>query len=252
MKTPGLAAVLALPLLAGCTAPATNSPASGKERTKTVVLLVDFSGSSSAFRDTYRDAFPTITTRLQAGDAVAAFPINGASLGSAPGVLVSLDIETTEQPNDLLRRKEEKRIRAEVSARKEQIESRLAEFVSQPAKAKKTEILAGLQNAGKVIRQLGRERAVIVVFSDMVEESQALDLSRAVPSGERAAKWLEEARQKGLVPDLQGAEIYVVAPSGAESSQWSALQGFWSACFRVAGASLRPENYSSSLPAFRE
>lgn len=103
--------------------------------------------------------------------------------------------------------------------------------------AKHTCLFGALRLASQVFQENGR-RNVLVIFSDMRQDTGALDLESTdlVSGGAMSA-----VEKQKLLPDLHGVEVYAlgVDAAGKTKAYWESLRAFWTAYFKKAGADLR-------------
>jgi hypothetical protein len=243
-------------LLAGCgrfrreaIAPA---EAQAAPQPRVIVVLIDFSATTQMFRDQYRSDIVNVVENLRESDALALLKINESSLGSggSQSLFTTMDVppEPGEAKNALTRRLRDERHAKAVAAKRDVVRKNVEKFLKETAKAPWTEIMAGLANADKVIDQHSSHRPILIVFSDMIEESRRYNFAKKLPTARRRLQILETERATNRLPDLTGVRVHVVAPmSGGDSEKFLRLQDFWMAYFKAANAKLRTENYAASL-----
>ena len=95
-------------------------------------------------------------------------------------------------------------------------------------------------------------RRVMVILSDMVEDSSDVNFTRTQPTralGERVAS---EHREAGRLPDLRGVFVYVASGGGTGSSGRAAsgLRQFWAAYLGAAGADFPQPPFMPALVNF--
>jgi hypothetical protein len=110
-----------------------------------------------------------------------------------------------------------------------------------------TDILGALQLANDIFAlDPETERRILVIFSDMRQSTQDLDLETpaVAPSFDTASKHC------GIVPRLKGVQAYVLGVDGAgkSSAYWQSLKGFWTDYFRNVGAVLMDYSVLRELP----
>lgn len=223
---------------------------------KTVVVLVDFSKSVKQFHQEYREGIEKIVASLKEGDAIALQKIDQASLSSlgSGGVMESMELpeDKVEANNPTTRRQVQQERMKQLEVMRTELGQQVSAFLEQPTNAQWTEVMAGFQSAAKIFRQYDRKRSVLVVFSDMVEESSGYNFKKQPPTPARTLEILGAERSNHRMPDLTGVRIYVVAATGEDSKKYVELQEFWMAYAKAAGANIEAQNYSSALLTFRE
>ncbi len=115
-----------------------------------------------------------------------------------------------------------------------------------------TDVLGAMLVAGEIFRQSQKGRNVLVIFSDMREESAMLNLER--PALVPVASALAAVQKQKLVPDLKGVEVYALGVDGAgkETPYWQSLRDFWTAYFEKSGASLKAYSILRDPPKLGE
>jgi hypothetical protein len=83
-----------------------------------------------------------------------------------------------------------------------------------------------------------RQRKVLVIYSDMRQDTRQLDSNRSASPGIDAT--LTTVNRGHLFADLRGVNVYVLGAdaSGRDIAQWDSLKQFWVAYFAKAGATL--------------
>lgn len=111
----------------------------------------------------------------------------------------------------------------------------------------RTDIFGALLLAGQFFADGSKPATnMLVIFSDMREDTPELDLESArtvQPFGTLATRF-------GAIPNLGGVQIYVLGSDGAGKSiaYWQSLAAFWQAYFQHAGADLREFSTLRELP----
>jgi hypothetical protein len=112
----------------------------------------------------------------------------------------------------------------------------------------RTDILGGLLVAGDLFKQTPHARNILIIFSDMRQQTLALALESrgAIPADRLLAK-VEEER---LLAVLQGVEVYIlgVDSAGKSVAYWTELRDFWTAYFRRAGADVKIYSVLRDVP----
>jgi hypothetical protein len=107
------------------------------------------------------------------------------------------------------------------------------------ATSPKTDILGALLTASALFQASPGCRNILVVFSDMRNDTPALDLEHPrVVSTSFAMSKTEKGR---LLPDLRSVEVYALGVDGAgkDMAYWRTLQDFWAAYFKRTAANLK-------------
>lgn len=112
-----------------------------------------------------------------------------------------------------------------------------------------TEIMASLDYAQRVYAQFPQAEKHLVIFSDMIEQSDELDISKYAASFPEAeiTRLVEKQVRQGFLPNLSGVSVSVCGATAATSASFRNFRRFWQAYFKAAKADLQPFNYGSTL-----
>jgi hypothetical protein len=110
-----------------------------------------------------------------------------------------------------------------------------------------TDVLGALILAADILGRLPG-RKTLVVFSDMRQSTDELDLERSKTGPNSSA--LSVVEKLGLIAKLQTVDVYVVGVDGAGKSlpYWNRLRTFWESYFQNGGADLRRYSAVRDLP----
>ena len=97
-----------------------------------------------------------------------------------------------------------------------------------------------------------RRRRVLILLSDMLEDSEEYNFERIHVTEEFARQVIEDNRRPGQLPDLGGATVYVAGASARSASKVHEVQRFWLEYSKAANARLIPQNYGPALTNFNE
>jgi RNase P/RNase MRP subunit POP5 len=120
-----------------------------------------------------------------------------------------------------------------------------------------TRIMDALLLAQKGIASYKRESNVLVVFSDMIEQSGRYDFSKIDLSARGIDTIIARERRDGRIPDLKGVRVYVIGAGAAQTGglppdRIMAIERFWLRYFEQAGAEMRKERYGAALIRFED
>lgn len=236
-------AVLSLfPLLlsAGCGNPA---PA------RVTVVLFDLSASTNvdAIRQQYLTDFTKVLAGVTAGGTIAADIIDDNPLAHS-----SYPINATFERYEPMKENKldyDRRIREKRDA---VIKAAQAIVRKRPSGRRGTSLLDGLQLAERVYLTYQGDQKVLVIFSDMIEQSRRYDFTGEKLTEARIGEIIAREQSAGRLPDLHDVEVCVVG-AGAEKSgglsteKFLSIREFWSQYFEAAGANLPKERYGSAL-----
>ncbi len=108
-------------------------------------------------------------------------------------------------------------------------------------------ILETLDVVSGLLAQDGSARKRLVIYSDMIQNSEALSFYRK--TGRDATRLVAAIEKKGLLPRFGGVEVYVAGAGGGKSdSRDRAVKNFWREYFKKAGATLK--SYGPLLTTF--
>jgi len=113
-------------------------------------------------------------------------------------------------------------------------------------------IIDSMQLAESAFATFRGDRELLVIFSDMIEQSKRYDFTGENLTAARIDQIINQERAAGRVPDLRGVEVCVVgagaSPTGGLATErLLAIRQFWLTYFKATGAHLPKERYSSAL-----
>jgi hypothetical protein len=114
--------------------------------------------------------------------------------------------------------------------------------------ARKTDILGAALLASELFGRGQSTRRVLIFFSDMRNTTDGLNLEATHLVDPREA--LAKAERQDLVPDLNGAAVYVLGADAGEASKqrWFRVKQFWAGYFEKAGATLVRYSPTTEIP----
>lgn len=216
------------------------------EKTKTIVVLLDLSESTRNFRKSYFENFKKILSSINHGDALAVVKITESSVTEPETFVedfpkfVPRDKMGNPTDNPLLVRKAKEEADKRLNERKEEILKRVESILFTQRKVLYTDILSSLHVAQSLFEKLNRDKNILVIFSDMVEETPEYNFKNL--TRERIKYIIEKEKQR--LPDLKNVVVYVVPISDLSREQFFIIQSFWLRYFKECGAILPKENYS--------
>jgi lysophospholipase L1-like esterase len=146
----------------------------------------------------------------------------------------------------------------EVKKKKEAILNKVKEVLfNETREVPSTKIMDALQLAERVFKTHKRDKKILVLFSDMVEESEYYNFKRENLTQKRIEQIISQEKAKGRLPDLSGVKVYVVGAAAGSyekmpSEKIFGLQNFWLRYFKECGADLAKERYGGPLLEFEE
>jgi hypothetical protein len=106
--------------------------------------------------------------------------------------------------------------------------------------------------SGEILGSEKRPTKVLVLLSDMIEDSDMGNFERLQLDDSLTRREIERQRKAGLLPDLRGVRVYVVGANAVPMDRAAAIERFWRSYFSTCGATLGPGAYSRALPSFEE
>lgn len=227
--------------------------------TKAVVIIFDLSKSASPeVRGNYIAWAEKIFTpgkrgssgfHLAAGDAAILMGVDANSLTQIDLPQLELSPFDPSKTNRLIAEGKAARELASWNA-----PQKLRAFVLNEGRwADASKIMDAVLLASRLLKGLGRDRGYLVIFSDMVEESDSLNFAKKAPMGASLQTMLQSEKSRGRIPDLKGVEVYVGGAGAGgyamkmPTANLEAIRSFWLAYFKEAGSNLPSERY---LPTF--
>lgn len=232
----------------GCRLTAHNEPASGTF----LVCLFDRSITADGrqTKDRYLADFSKLVADLQPGDTVVADAIteNPTATMRFP-VHIVLPAYDPALSNPLLHKRE-------LQAAKRTLLEQVGQLVRETPATKNTAILDALYVSRKVLRsEEGKKAAhlVLVIFSDMVEDSARANFERSPLGAGRIKTLIGIEEQNGRLPDLKDVDVWVAGATPDRTMgevRIRAIETFWHAYFSRCGAILPPDRYAPALLNF--
>jgi len=210
---------------------------------KVVVVFVDVSASVKDF-NVYHDTWKKIVDRLTAGDRVLLGRITDETFTQFRPV-VDESLPTFSWISDNSRDYDKK-----LKQTKERLSKAIDESLKAP-RSQKTDILNTLAVADKIFHG-DKRRAILLLLSDMLEDSEAYNFEKVKVDEPFARRIIEQKHRKGELPDLKGAKIYVAGASAKNASKALEVQRFWLEYFKASNGNLAPQNYGPALINFDE
>lgn len=219
-----------------------GSGIAGAAETKTVFVLFDVSGTAVTSREQYFSNFKGIIGEkedegIMPGDAMIAGLIKDVSLGNA-----SFPINEEFREMSLWTDKKRK-FEKEVKNKKTHILDTAEKLLKDSKGSNATEIISAVYAAEGVFKKYGKNKNVLVVFSDMIEESTYYNFQKESLTPQRIKQIIDSEKLKKRIPDLKGIKIYVSGASAPTSQKMLEIQSFWMEYFKECGAELKKENY---------
>lgn len=123
-------------------------------------------------------------------------------------------------------------------------------LLSQDRTIKHTAILQSLDLAQRVFANYDGNTNVLVIMSDMVEDSEKLNFLKEHLTSARTDAIINGLRSEGRLPDLRGVRVQVLGAATGNGIQDRQIRDFWLSLFKATGAALRPADYGAALIKF--
>lgn len=249
-KTSAVCALLLVAHFLSCQKADNSSP------TKVVCLLFDFSESTNyqKTRKIYSDNFRAILSKINPGDEVAAATITEISVAE-PELIVKSAFEVFRPTSDnlFIKKAEQDDFDNKVKATKDSLCSVVdSVLINSARKIMRTDIMSSLHVADRIFKSSHRPKKVLVIMSDMIEDSESYNFEKDDLSSQRIAQIIESEKQKKRAPDLAGVKVYAIGASAKSKEKFFRIRDFWLNYFQACGGDLANENYGATLVGFEE
>lgn len=223
---------------------------SDKQQSKVVIVLFDISDSTKKeqIRKQYLEDFKTILDKINPGDVLVYDRITESSIVKS--------IPTAEEFEKLsflesgpLKSKVLKKQHAE---KKNIIINDVEKMLLKQNKVPYTDILTSLLIAEKVFKSYKKDKSILVIMSDMIEDSKDYNFSKDSLTEKQIEEIISIEKKKRGFPNLTNVKIYITGARADTSDRFFAIQKFWLRYFKECGADLSKENYGSKLLSFNE
>lgn len=226
--------------------------ASAEETSKAVFVLFDISDSTKkeSIRQRYLEDFRLVLKKVNPGDAIVADKISDQSIAKS-----TLPVKEEFKKLSFLEGGplKEKKLRLKQAEKKDEIITTTEKIIlKQDSKVASTDILSSLHVAERVFKGFKRDKYILVIMSDMVEESKDYNFAKEILTEKRIKEIISIEKKKGRLPDLANVKVYITGATAENRDRFFAIQNFWLRYFKECGANLSKENYGNSLVNFNE
>ncbi len=227
-----------------------------EKENKIVCVLFDMSETTNQqqIRQTYLNKFKVILEKINHGDAIEAALITDKSISE-----LNLSIEKSFEEfipstdNDMLLKAEEQKADSVLFYEKSILFAEADSILFRtPRKVMATEILSSLQVANRVLSAFPQKKKVLVIFSDMIEESTTANFARDNLSDVQVERIIAKHKQQGILPSLTGVKVYVAGAAHPDTERYNRIRNFWLKYFKETGANLEEHNYGAAFIRFEE
>lgn len=217
-----------------------------------LIIFVDFSGSirKEDKKSFEQDLTKRVIPSLSAGDRILIAPITEKTLTDFRP-LIEVDFPPKPSFNGFMQNamtynRQVKEVDTEVARLKEELVVQVAGMFKQYFASPRTDIFNAIVLAQKLFSDEGKAR-VLVLMSDMVEDSQPYNFYRLQWGPDTVEKLLGELDANGLVPDLSGVCLYVSGASADTAEMAHRVGNFWATYFQRAKANMDSRRYAHVL-----
>lgn len=233
-----------------------------KPQSKTVVILTDLSGSTQKLRTHYEENIANVIPAINHGDVFIVAKITASSV-TEPELpvkaefpeFVPLDKFNRKVDNELMVRNLRKEADGQLTAKKAELTQKLKDknsFLYRNDKIMNTDIMSSISLASKIFNSFKRDKSVLIILSDMIEDSGPYNFDKIKLSKNNIGSIIEKAKSDNKIPDLTNVKIYVIAAGTKTSDKFKDVQDFWERYFKEANAVFSTSNYSNTLLNFKE
>lgn len=238
-------------LMTGCLAPkAGNAPSC------VIFVLFDISGSTAApeIRQRYFGDFQKILAEVRGGELLVGDVITENTLVTLSCPINELFPAYNRFVDNPLTHK--RKMQKAIKTAKEKAKKLILERPPAPM----TDLLNAFQAADKVFngeRCKDAPHKILVVFSDMIEQSRRYDFTREKLTEKRIQEIIQKLRDEkpSQLPNLKGVKVWVAGATaavkgGLDAQKIYEIENFWLYYFRACGAGLTKERYFTTLINF--
>ena len=243
---------LILLLLASCQPGQSKSP----KENKVVCIFFDLSLSTqkASIRESYIKNFAEIIKHMNHGDAIVAGYITASSFAEIDFCInyqFPMVVPSTDNPliKSAQQRRAVKLLQAERDSLNQAVSASLGE---RKDRIMHTEILSSLQIAERVFAMYERPRKILIIMSDMIEDSQKYDFAQERLTEERINEIILLEKEKHRLPDLKNTRVYVMGSMAADAERFHQIRDFWFSYFSACEAEIKTERYGAAMIAFPE
>jgi hypothetical protein len=213
-------------------------------------VLLDRSRSAAADSRIYEDAVRRVLKGVKPGDRFVMAAITATS-GDDFRVSVDRSLPSSLPAQGFL--DEPRKYQADLKIRESEVAERTkaifddAEaFLKVKSSANKSALFESLLVVSPLLKAEER-RKVLLVLSDMMEDSAGVSFERNPPTDASTKRTLENQQKVHTLPDLSGVAICVAGAVASPPERAAAVERFWRAYFAATGAIVRPGAYARTL-----
>jgi len=225
-----------------------------KQPQKTIFVLFDLSESTNkpAMRKSYVDSMSVVMEKLTSGDTLAYDNITEASLEKSTLKVVSIPKTATSGDADIVAMAKNAQDKEQYKEQRKKLLDDFGLFLNNSAGHYNTAILSSMQTVDRVFGSFKKNKKILVIFSDMIEDSKDYNFDDVTLTTEAIDGIIAKEKAKGRMPDLTGTTVYVVGATCSNADKYMNIQNFWMKYFKECGADLSKENYGTTLALFNQ
>lgn len=218
-----------------------------------IIFIVDFSGSVGENLENYWKIIELVTgcnkpetdtkklcAKIKGCDRITVLKITGQSRRKPEIMADSYFPKKGFFDSSLRHEKKLKKI-------KTSFRDNLLNGFEEAAKANNTEILASLRLAKQYFDDVKGEKKIVILLSDMIEESEFYNFRR---NRIQAKSILDKEETAHRLPNLSNVKVYVSGAYAGNDTRYDEIMRFWKEYFAKTGAKLK--NYTSEMIVFDE
>jgi hypothetical protein len=130
-------------------------------------------------------------------------------------------------------------------------------FVKQTldAEASASDIMGAIDRSGKYFSPDAKSPQLLVLFSDMIEQTAAYDFTTENLTATRTKQIIESEKEENRLPNLHGVKVWISGFAAADQgglppAKIARLQDFWLAYFAATGADIDSSRIDRTLNNF--
>jgi len=211
---------------------------------KYVIILFDLSESTAKkdIRTAYVNGFRKVMDSLDQGDILVAACITDKSIQQMEPIIdFRYPKFKPKTDNILLSQSEKKKFDEEVNLARQEAIRKVEELLlggDNRPKILKTDIMSSLALAANMMKRNKEERRILVIFSDMIEDSEIYNFEKLNLTSAIINEIIEKEKKADRIPNLEGVDVYIIGPQAQNYDKYISIKKFWSEYFKEARANL--------------
>ncbi|MBN1892882.1 hypothetical protein JW906_00225 [bacterium] len=226
-----------------------------KSQGKVVCLLCDLSESTNKpeIRKSYQDYIRMVLDGTRENDVLLASPITEKSIAERYILRHAFPDFSTDTDNPLYQQAQRKKFDLRMQAEKDSLFGVITGTLFDPSlKIVKTDITSSLSAAQAVFESFAEKKRVLVILSDMIEDSESYDFEKENLTDARIREIIRVETEKGRLPSLAGVHVHVAGAAAEDKEHFFKVRKFWMEYFKACKATLLNANYGTGLITFTE